>query len=459
MPTWKQATDWLLQRQAEQDEGFRRDLHRGSVLSLRAVGALELAVPALMLAAGLSLLPIPSGVWQASAPNLYFMGLGAGTLALSTTPLGRRWARGWTLLSIWSSVVIMLWSALRLGLHMESIPHHLRGYIVLVLFGVAAAVPVTPAQALALGIAICGLLFGSQRLAPESFAAAGLELPVGEQAFVLLLTLLCAVLAGSVYRQRYVGYCNHQDALHSSEKLRQAENQLLVSENAAMMGRVAAALSHELNSPIGALASSVDILANVAKKMAAGGDPQRLQSVLEEAVCSGHESAKRLRAIVSRMQRFTNLDRAEVQSADLNEILRDVIAMAVADRPDVAKIAFQEGDVPRFPCRPQQMSAVFSNLLHNALDAVGPDGEVQLRTHAGAGQIEVLVADNGKGIPEEQLRTLFDPAAFHSTHGRMAAGNWSLFSCRQIIAEHRGDISVTSSPQGTTVRVTLPVSR
>jgi signal transduction histidine kinase len=53
---------------------------------------------------------------------------------------------------------------------------------------------------------------------------------------------------------------------------------------------------------------------------------------------------------------------------------------------------------------------------------------------------------------------LFDPAAFHVSAGRVAAGNWSLFSCRQIIREHGGEIDVQSEEsKGTTVVVTLPV--
>jgi signal transduction histidine kinase len=71
-------------------------------------------------------------------------------------------------------------------------------------------------------------------------------------------------------------------------------------------------------------------------------------------------------------------------------------------------------------------------------------------------QLEVIVQDDGKGMSAEELATIFDPA-FKVKSGRVSTGNWSLFSSRQIIREHGGEIEIQSSPgQGTRVRVTLP---
>lgn len=458
MAAAQQFVALVLQPEPERDPGFLRDIDRGSQLSLRLVGLLEIVVPLVMLAAGVPLLPVPANVHHATEANIAFVVLGAVTSAAAATPVGRRWPRLFTLSSIWASVAIMLGGALWIGVPMEWMTHHLRGYIVLVLFGAAAGVPLRPLHGLSLGLAIYALLVTASLAFPQRFATVGLTLRTGEQLFLLILSLLCMLMVASVYRQRYAGYRNHQQALHASENLRHAENKLLISENAAMMGRVAAALSHELNSPIGALASSVDILGHVARKMANAGeaDKQRLLEVMADAVLSGQQSAERLRGIVGRMQRFTNLDRAEVQSADLNELLRDVIAMATSDRPGTERIVTDWSDLPRFSCRPQQISALFSNLLNNALDAVKAEGEVRVATVESGGMIEVRVQDNGKGMDAEQLRTLFDPAAFRDAQGRVKAGNWSLFSCRQIVEEHGGTIDVTSQPGETTFRVRFP---
>ena len=75
-----------------------------------------------------------------------------------------------------------------------------------------------------------------------------------------MLTCLAAALTAVVYDQRRSTYEWHCRTLETAEKLRDAEARNLLAENAASVGRLAAAISHELNSPIGALVSGVDTL-------------------------------------------------------------------------------------------------------------------------------------------------------------------------------------------------------
>jgi len=106
--------------------------------------------------------------------------------------------------------------------------------------------------------------------------------------------------------------------------------------------------------------------------------------------------------------------------------------------------------------RPQQISAVFSNLLQNALEGLTSAGHVWLTTSQAGSQVQIVVRDDGRGISPEELAGIFDPS-FKVRAGRVATGNWGLFSCRQIIREHGGEIDIQSTPgHGTTVRVTLP---
>ncbi len=449
----------MLSGRAESDPGFRAEVERTSILSLRAVGALETTVPLLMAAARLGVIPITITDRRTAAPNLLFSLLGAITLASGWTAVGRRYPRLVTAVSVWISVAIMLWSAILLTPELEWVEHHILGYIVLVMFGCASAVPLKPLHTLFLGLAIDAVYVFSLLTAEQRLAWNQTGFGFVQHLFTLVVTLLCTALTSSVYRQRYAGYLVHQRALRTSERLRDTERQLLLTENAAILGRVAAALSHELNSPIGVLTSSVDTLAALARRIASApsGDQDRLRMVLEDITRSGRESAERLRAIVSRIQRFTNLDRAEVQSANMNDLLNDVVALIRAERAGSAPIATDLRPVPQVICRPQQLSAVLSNLLSNALDALGPGGNVLVSSRLVNHAIEIRIEDNGHGISEEELATAFDPAAFRVSKGRMAAANWSLFSSRQILREHGGDIALTSvDGEGTTVMVTLP---
>ncbi|MEB2361425.1 MAG: HAMP domain-containing histidine kinase [Bryobacteraceae bacterium] len=458
---------WLLASSAEQDPRFLLDVQRGSLLSLRVVGWLEIVVPLLMLMAGLSVVPVPITGITGALPNLLFTLLGAATIAARWTPAGRAHPRFVTGASIWLSMVIMVWSVSVVPVRVEWLEHHLLGYLILVKFGAAAAVPFRPVHMLALGLSIDTLYLVSS-LTGNRFESPGLGYRPFEHLFTLLVTMLCTALTASVYGQRYSGYLAHQQALRTSEQLRETEGKLLISESAATMGRLAAALSHELNSPIGVLASAVDTLAQVTRKMtfATSGARDRLLAISGDAAESGRASVERLRRIVGRMQRFTNLDRAEIQSGDVNELLADVATLVSVNLPENIAVVTALNPLPRVICRPQQLSAVFSNLVTNAIDALPDGGEIRIATRESGGQIEIRICDNGRGIPAEQLASLFDPAAFHVSQGRVTAGYWSLFSCRQIIREHGGDIElVSAAPTGTEVRVTLqsqgatPVSR
>jgi len=251
---------------------------------------------------------------------------------------------------------------------------------------------------------------------------------------------------------------NLQNELRAAEELRRAESQVLLAENAGSMGRFAAALSHELNSPLGVLKSSLQTGDTLAVKKATLPIEKRMEVEKMEASLrsSAMQAAERLHQIVLRMQRFTNMDRNEIVSVDLNSLLQDVTDVLKSQIKDTVILENDFQPVPKVLVRPQQISAVFSNLLHNAVEGLTSGGHVWLTTCLRDSQVHVTVRDDGRGISKEELINIFEPA-FRVRAGRVSTGNWGLFSCRQIIREHGGEIEIQSTPgQGTTVRVTLP---
>jgi signal transduction histidine kinase/pSer/pThr/pTyr-binding forkhead associated (FHA) protein len=251
-----------------------------------------------------------------------------------------------------------------------------------------------------------------------------------------------------------------QNELQAADALHRAEAKVLLSEYGASMGRFAAALSHELNSPIGALKSALETFNAIAEKKAVlplerSNELEELQASLRR---SALESVERLHQTVLRMQRFSNLDRNEILPIDVNSLLQDVVNIVKAGvRSDVSlELDFQP--LPAVLLRPQQISAVFSNLLHSAIEGLNSGDQVLLTTRQVHSQVEVTVEDNGKGLSAQELANIFDPA-FKVKGGRISTGNWGLFSSRQIVREHGGDIEIQSTPgKGTKVRVTLPYS-
>jgi signal transduction histidine kinase len=105
------------------------------------------------------------------------------------------------------------------------------------------------------------------------------------------------------------------------------------------------------------------------------------------------------------------------------------------------------------------MSAVFSNLLRNSAASIEQNGSgtIQVTTEDRQSEVVMKVLDDGKGIPQEKLAHLFDPA-FHVEGSRISTTNWGLFISRSIITEHGGQIEIASvEGKGTTATISLPV--
>lgn len=448
----------LFTGKSERDPAFRQEIAKMSRFSLRLIGGLQITLPAFMLLAGLSVVPVPLAGPDSAVPSLAVMAVGMLTFGASLRGWSRQSARLLACLSIWITSGVLAWSALEFGRDVLWIEHYMLGYITLVTLGAVAAIPLRPLHAFALGLSIEAVYLASWLASQQSSNPFQTDLGVIQHILILAVILMATLLSGLVYRQRAGNFRAHQQALHNAEDLRGAQCRLLLSENAATMGRLAAALSHELNSPIGALTSAVEtVLALSARQAEASPEERRrLAGIVEEARLSVRESSRRLREIVARMQRFTNLDRAEVQPTNVNELLNDVVLMVQPQTKVGVRIELNLQPLPALTCRPQQLSAVFSSLVGNAVEAVGNEGHVRIFTARVDSSIEVRVEDSGRGMTPEELATVFDPG-FRVTGNRIATGHWSLFSARQIVHEHGGEIRISSAPgQGATVVVTLP---
>lgn len=109
---------------------------------------------------------------------------------------------------------------------------------------------------------------------------------------------------------------------------------------------------------------------------------------------------------------------------------------------------------------PGRLDQVLTNLLSNALKYSPQGGAVQLRVRRTGRNAEVIVSDEGIGIPIEAQKTLFQPfARGTAAHGRISGTGLGLYIVRQIVEAHGGSIAVASTPQiGTTLTVTLPLA-
>lgn len=447
--------------ETESDPKFRDHLRRASSGALETLAIAEIAVPLFLMAARIALAPYtihePGRWWQLAAMTA----VGLLTLAVGKMRWANPHGRLLACLSAWLSAAALLGISLWKPAAFLSTDDYIITGIALILLTAAATVPLLPWQALALGAAIEGVYILSCELAirweiPSSYADSD-----AHHIFLIMVALLATGIAATNYQHHRGQYHASQEAVRIAEALTGAQLRAQLAENAISIGKMAAALSHELNSPLGALRSSMETLLSVTDRQLDAPPERRLQ--LDEARAalrhSMETSATRIEEVVRRLHRFTSLEEAELKAADLNELLTDVSLLH--ERELASHRVHLEFDLqrplPALNCRPQLLTAVFSNLLSNALDALNGDGRISISTRLHGNQVEVTVADNGRGIPPGESDKIFEPV-FKVDGSRVSSGNWSLFNTRQMVYEHGGDIRVETEPGlGTSVHVMLPV--
>jgi signal transduction histidine kinase len=453
----ERVSRYILAGSIEQDPGFRAEIQRLSHIGLQVVGGIEIAVSTFMALAYILLKPDPELMHLRLLQASWVIVIGIVTLAVSRIRSLYRVARQCAMVSGIATAAVLIWFMLLMTAFDPTSDDFIPGQITLITLVAVAAIPLRPTDMMVFGF-FAESVYVILALAAQEFKDVGAGVDALYVLYVFMLTCLAAVLTGVIYSQRRNAYEWHLSTLRAAEDLRLAEARNLLSQNAASVGRLAAALSHELNSPIGALVSGVDTLLLLASRQATSGpsEQQRLVVLQNELRKSIKQSTDRLKDLVARMQRFTNLDKAEVQSANINDILGDVAALLEPRYKGKAQLEMDLHPVPTLVCRPQQLSAVFSNLLGNAIEALNGNGKVVVSTRRKDQNVEVEIRDNGRGLDPDAISTIFDPG-FKVTQGRVSTGNWNMFSSRQIIREHGGDIHIDSKVgEGTRVSVVLP---
>nr|WP_297350424.1 ATP-binding protein [uncultured Caldimonas sp.] len=272
-----------------------------------------------------------------------------------------------------------------------------------------------------------------------------------------------------------------------NQRLSQAQAQLLQSEKLASIGQLAAGVAHEINNPVGYVASNVHTLGEyVCALLALLGSYERLalpelpeQARRElDALCSRvdveylktdapalidetEEGLGRVRKIVQDLKDFSRVDdRLEWQWTDLHrclDVTLNITKSATRYSVDVVK---EYGDLPAVQCLPSQINQVLMNLLINAVHAVEAAGNgrgcVTIRTGADDGNAWIEMVDTGCGIPPEHLSRIFDP--FFTTKPVGQGTGLGLSLAYGIVQKHGGRIDVQSKVgEGSSFRVTLPV--
>lgn len=232
-------------------------------------------------------------------------------------------------------------------------------------------------------------------------------------------------IAGYVY--------NFQDLT----ELKRLEREVAIKERMAALGRMAAAIAHEVRNPLASISGSVKVLGSMAQL---GEEQSRLvQIVLRES--------ERLNEIVSDFLNYSREKSYAFAERNVVELLEETLALlehhpSFNGRCRIEKVF--PSAVARVPVDPDKIKQVFWNLCDNALRAMPEGGTLRVEVADSRPAVRITFADTGVGIPEKQLEKIFEP--FQSS---FAGGTGlGLAIVYQIVQAHRGKISVQSRPKG-----------
>lgn len=458
--SWQRVRQSLFPGEAERDEGFRQELLQQSHVGLQAVAAVTIAA-ALFLAIGRWIFFAQhAGTLVSVAVDGMVALVGVLILIASRSAGFYPYSRVVAIVVTQLMTVALICASLYLEVFDGAAAAFIPGQMTLGTLILAVALPLLPWQAFVHGLVITGSYIGAVYIASRTFLP-GATVQTEYLLFMATLTVLVTGLSTIMYAQRRKAYLAYLQTLHAAEELRTVQQRLALSESASSMARLAAAISHELNTPIGAMKSAVDTLLLLAARQATAPPEQqarliKLQADLRKSI---QESATRLQQIGARVARFTNLDQAELQSVCVNTLLTDVAELLRPRLRTGNELKLDLAPLSEIAANPQRLSSVFYDLINNSVNALNGKGRVEVRTRQKQEGIEVSISDNGRGIEKDRLHNIFEPG-FHETAGRMASGNWSMFNARQIVREQGGEIGIDSQlGAGTTVTISLPFGR
>lgn len=280
--------------------------------------------------------------------------------------------------------------------------------------------------------------------------------------YMVLLILLCGgaliVVLAFVMSRRIVETLHQQ-----AEAVGKLENQLLQAARLAELGEMSAGFAHEINNPLQVMKTDLALLDLTVNDLTEKGGDSALCAEIMEISKQFALQIGRCAAITREILRFGRQDAPQLQPINLVTYLPKVGGM-VKNKAAVHGIRMEcevEETIPVIEADPGQLQQVMINLLNNAIHAVmdrhGANGGEISVTACGdtLGNAIIAIADNGCGIPEENLNKIFIP--FYTTKAPGQGTGMGLPVCHSIVESLGGSLTVEShKDEGTTFTIMVP---
>jgi len=286
--------------------------------------------------------------------------------------------------------------------------------------------------------------------------------------------------AEAVTQELTVRSCELTTAIESlhveMEHRTRIEIELRQAQKLESVGRLAAGVAHEINTPVQFVSDSLQfvrdgmtdlfgvVVANITADAASETDLPYLTEHLPKALDRALDGLDRVATIVRSMKAFAHPDSKEMAAADLNHAIESTLTMARNEYKYVADLETELGELPPVRCHVGELNQAVLNIVVNAAHAIGDvvagtstRGRIRVSTYREGDVVVIAIADTGGGIPDHIHNYIFDPFFTTKEVGR-GTGQGLAIARSVIVDKHHGRLEFeTSVGRGTTFFIRLAI--
>jgi len=282
----------------------------------------------------------------------------------------------------------------------------------------------------------------------------------------------------------------------ANHELKEMHSQLVQNEKLASIGQLAAGVAHEMNTPVGFVASNFETLGKYVDKfqkliamyeeftseidkaekqellekverIKQSRDEMKIDFILEDIeglFSDSKEGLERVTGIIQNLRDFSRIDQSGDQAEyNLNDGISATLTVAKNEIKYDCNLKTDFSEIPHIFCNPGQINQVFLNILVNASQAIKSQnkedlGNIKIKTYATNKEVVCEISDDGPGIPEDKLKKIFDPFFTTKAPGKGTGLGLSV-SYDIIVTKHKGQIQVESTVgKGSKFIIKLPIN-